>query len=307
MLTVDGAETGVLFVGDDWAEDHHDIELQDGSGRVLRTARVPEGVAGMARFHELIATFLPDDADPAQVLVCIETDRGPWVRALVAAGYRVFGVNPKQAARHREVVSLSGAKSDKADAHTLADMVRTRRHHLRAVAADSDEAEAVKVVARAHQTLIWERTRHMLRLRAALRDYFPAALVAYKPLGLTGADALELLAKAPTPAAAAKLTITQISAALKGRRRDIPTKAAAIRDALRTQHLGQAEIVNTAYAATVRATVAILQTLNTEIKTLEGQVEAHFGQHPDAEVYLSQPGIGAILGARVLAEFGDAP
>src|SRR6266508_3951293 len=94
MLTVDGAETGVLFVGDDWAEDHHDIELQDGSGRVLRTARVPEGVAGMARFHELIATFLPDDADPAQVLVCIETDRGPWVRALVAAGYRVFGVNP---------------------------------------------------------------------------------------------------------------------------------------------------------------------------------------------------------------------
>src|SRR6266545_2320285 len=226
MLTVDGAETGVLFVGDDWAEDHHDIELQDGSGRVLRTARVPEGVAGMARFHELIATFLPDDADPAQVLVCIETDRGPWVRALVAAGYRVFGVNPKQAARHREVVSLSGAKSDKADAHTLADMVRTRRHHLRAVAADSDEAEAVKVVARAHQTLIWERTRHMLRLRAALRDYFPAALEAYKPLGLTGADTLELLAKAPTPAAAAKLTATQIGVALKrARRRDADAKS----------------------------------------------------------------------------------
>src|SRR6266545_4046453 len=277
MLTVDGAETGVLFVGDDWAEDHHDIELQDGSGRVLRTARVPEGVAGMARFHELIATFLPDDADPAQVLVCIETDRGPWVRALVAAGYRVFGVNPKQAARHREVVSLSGAKSDKADAHTLADMVRTRRHHLRAVAADSDEAEAVKVVARAHQTLIWERTRHMLRLRAALRDYFPAALEAYKPLGLTGADTLELLAKAPTPAA------------------------------LRAEHLGQAEVVAGAYAATVRAIVAVLQTLNTEIKTLEGQVEAHFGQHPDAEIYLSQPGLATVLSGRVLAEFGDAP
>src|SRR6266545_3406107 len=242
MLTVDGAETGVLFVGDDWAEDHHDIELQDGSGRVLRTARVPEGVAGMARFHELIATFLPDDADPAQVLVCIETDRGPWVRALVAAGY--------------------------------------------------DEAEAVKVVARAHQTLIWERTRHMLRLRAALRDYFPAALEAYKPLGLTGADTLELLAKAPTPAAAAKLTATQIGVALKrARRRDIPAKAAAIRAALRAEHLGQAEVVAGAYAATVRAIVAVLQTLNTEIKTLEGQVEAHFGQHPDAEIYLSQPGL----------------
>lgn len=179
----------------------------------------------MARFHELVGRFLPDDADPSQVLVCIETDRGPWVRALIAAGYKVYGVNPKQAARHRELMSMSGAKSDKADAHTLADMVRTRRHQLRQVAADSDIAEAVKVVARAHQTLIWERTRHMLRLRVALRDYFPAALTAYQVLTLTGSDALELLAKAPTPAAAAKLTLTQISAALrKARRRDISAR-----------------------------------------------------------------------------------
>lgn len=298
----------MLFVGDDWAEDHHDVEVQDEEGRAVRTARLPEGVVGMARFHELIATFLPEDADPAQVLVCIETDRGPWVRALIAAGYQVFGVNPKQAARHRELLSLSGAKSDKADAHALADMVRTRRHQLRQVAADSDVAEAVKVVARAHQTLIWERTRHMLRLRAALRDYFPAALQAYQPLTLTGLDALELLAKAPTPATAAKLTLPQISAALKrARRRDIPDKAATIQKTLRAQHLGQPEIVATAYAASVRAMISVLRTLNTEIKTLEGQVEAHFGQHPAAEVYLSQPGMGFILGARVLAEFGDAP
>jgi transposase len=297
----------VLFVGDDWAEDHHDVEVQDEHGRAIRTVRLPEGVDGMTRFHELVAGFLPDDAKPSQVLVCIETDRGPWVRALAAAGYQVYGVNPKQAARHREGMSLSGAKSDKADAHTLADMVRTRRHQLRQVAADSDIAEAVKVVVRAHQTLIWERTRHTLRLRAALRDYFPAALAAYQVLTLTGADALELLAKAPTPAAAAKLTVTQISAALKkARRHDVAAKAAAIQQALRTEHLGQPDVA-AAYGATVRATVAVLQTLNTEIRALEGQVGAHFGQHPDAEVYLSQPGIGVILGARVLAEFGDAP
>ena len=297
----------MLFVGDDWAEDHHDVEVQDQHGRVMRTARLPEGVDGMARFHELVARFLPDDAEPAQVVVCIETDRGPWVRALIAAGYQVFGVNPKQAARHRELVSLSGAKSDKGDAHALADMVRTRRHQLRAVAADSDLAEAVKVVARAHQTLIWERTRHMLRLRAALREYFPAALDAYQPLTLTGVDTLELLAKAPTPDQAAKLTLAQISAALKrARRRGVADKAATIQRALRTAHLRQPEIVTAAYAATIGAAVAILQTLNTQIRAMEGQVEAHFGQHPDAEIYLSQPGIGAILGARVLAEFGDA-
>ena len=282
------------------------MEVQDEAGKVLKRVRLPEGMAGMSRFHEVVARFVAENAEPSDVLVCIETDRGPWVRALRAAGYRVFGVDPKQAARHREILSSSGAKSDKGDAHALADMLRTRRHQLREVAGDSEVAEAVKVVTRAHQTLLWERTRHMLRLRAALRDYFPAALQAYKPLGLTSEAVLRLLAKAPAPATAAGLTTRQISAALKGRR-DIPAKAEAIRSVLRSEQLGQADLVTTAYASTVRALVAVITTLNTEIKALEGEVEAHFGRHPDAEVILSQPGIGVVLGARVLAEFGDAP
>lgn len=295
----------MLFVGDDWAEDHHDVEVQDEQGRVLKRVRLPEGMAGMSRFHELVGRLVAEDAQPSDVWVCIEVDRGPWVRALRAAGYRVFGVDPKQAARHREILGSSGAKSDKGDAHALADMIRTRRHQLREVAGDSEVAEAVKVVTRAHQTLLWERTRHMLRLRVALRDYFPAALEAYKPLGLTSDTVLKLLVKAPTPATAAKLTTSQISSALKGRR-DIPAKAAAIQQVLRSPQLGQADLVTTAYASAVRALAGVITTLNTEIKILEGQVEAHFGQHPDAEVILSQPGIGVVLGARVLAEFGDA-
>jgi transposase len=300
----------VLLVGDDWAEDHHDIEIQDLDGRVLRVARVAEGMAGMARLHELIAEFLGDDEGPEQVVIGIETERGPWVRALVAAGYQVFAVNPKLAARHRELVSLSGAKDDKTDAHTLADMVRTRRHQLRPVAADSDLADGLKVLTRAHQSLIQERTRHTLRLRAALLDYFPAALIAYQhdPLTLADDDVLELLTKAPTPAAAAKLTAAQITAVLKKhRRRKIAAKTAAIQAALRTQHLAQSDIVTTAYAATVRSTAAILTALNTQIATLQSEVEASFGLHPDADIYRSQPGLGKILGARVLAEFGDAP
>ena len=159
----------MLFVGDDWAQDHHDVEIQDESGRRLAKARLPEGVAGMARLHALLGEHLDPDADAdsvaGQVVVGIETDRGPWVRALVAAGYRVFAVNPLQASRFRQRHSVSGAKSDAADAHTLADMVRTDSHQLRQVAGDSELAEAIKVVARAHKTLIWERTRHVQRLR----------------------------------------------------------------------------------------------------------------------------------------------
>ena len=293
-----------LFAGDDWAEDHHDVEVMSEAGKVLVKRRLPEGVAGMARLHELIGEHL--GADGAEVVVGIETGHGPWVAALVAAGYTVFAVNPLQASRYRERHGVSGAKSDSGDAHMLTDMVRTDSHQLRAVAGDSAEADGVRVLARTHKTLIWERTRQVQRLRYQLREYFPAALEAFDDLD--AADALELLGKAPDPARAARLTRAQVSAALKrARRRDIPGKATAILAALRGAQLGQPAALTAAYAVTVRSLIAVIIVLNEQVKALQGQVEENFGRHPDAEIYRSQPGMGAILGARVLGEFGDDP
>jgi transposase len=295
-----------LFVGDDWAEDHHDVEVMNEQGKVLVRRRLPEGVAGIAQLHELTGRYLPEDAADAEVLTGIETDRGPWAAALVAAGYAVFPVNPLQASRYRERHGVSGAKSDQGDAHMLADMVRTDSHQLRPAAGDTPEAEAIKVVARTHKTLIWDRTRHIQRLRHQLREYFPAALDAFD--GLAAPDTLELPAKAPDPARAARLTRAQISAALKrARRHHIADKTTAVLAALRGEQLGQPPALTAAYAATVRALISVIITLNEQISSLEEQVKDHFGRHPDAEIYLSQPGMGAILGARVLAEFGDDP
>jgi transposase len=296
----------VLFVGDDWAEDHHDIEVQDEAGRVLARARLPEGIAGITRLHALTGQFAGPDTEPAEVAVGIETDRGLWVTALRAAGYAVYAINPRQVARYRERHGTSGAKSDKADAHAMTDMVRTDSHQLRPVAGDSAGAEAIKVAARAHQTLIWERSRHLLRMRSALREYFPAALDAFGDLAAP--DTLELLATAPDPASAARLTTGQITAALtRARRRGIPAKAAAIAAALRTEHMRQPQPLTEAYAATVRSLTVIIAALNGEIATMERQVTASFRGHPDAAIYLSQPGIGEVLGARELGEFGDDP
>ena len=271
---------------------------------MLARARLPEGIAGITRLHALAGQFAGPDAEPGEVAVGIETDRGLWVAALCAAGYTVYAINPRQVARYRERHSTSGAKSDKTDAHTLADMVRTDSHQLRAVAGDSPEAEAIKVTARAHQTLTWERTRHLQRLRAALREYFPAALEAFDDLAAP--DTLKLLAKAPDPASAARLTRGQITAALtRARRRGIPAKAAAIAAALRGEQLHQRQPVTDAYAAAVRSQTVIIAALNGEIATMERQVTDCFRRHPDAAIYLSQPGIGDILGARQLGEFGD--
>jgi transposase len=295
-----------LFAGDDWAEDHHDVEVMNEAGKVLVRKRLPEGVSGIVQLHELIGAHLGEDADAAEVAVGIETDHGPWVAALIAAGYTVYAVNPLQASRYRERHGVSGAKSDRGDAHMLADMVRTDSHQLRAAAGDSAEAEGIKVLARTHKTLIWERTRAVQRLRHQLREYFPAALEAFEDLDAP--DTLELLAKAPDPARAARLTRAQVSAALKrAHRRTITDKATAILAALRGEQLGQPPALTAAYAATVRSLIAVIAVLNEQVKGLQGQVEENFGRHPDAEIYRSQPGMGAVLGARVLAEFGDDP
>jgi Transposase/Transposase IS116/IS110/IS902 family len=295
-----------LFAGDDWAEDHHDVEVMDEAGKVLARRRLPEGVAGMALLHGLVGGLLGEEAGDSEVLVGIETDHGPWVTALVAAGYRVFPVNPQQSARFRARHAVSGAKSDAGDAHVLADMVRTDSHQLREAAGDSAEAAGIKVLARAHKTMIWDRTREVQRLRHQLLQYFPAALEAFGDLDAP--DTLELLAKAPDPQRARKLTRAQVSAVLKrAGRRDIPGKATAILTALRSEQLSQPPVLAAAYAATVRSLIAVIVTLNEQVRLLEEQVREHFGRHPDAEIILSQPGMGQILGARVLAEFGDDP
>jgi transposase len=294
----------VIFVGDDWAEAHHDVYVCDDNGGRLVQRRLPEGIEGVTKLHELVAGLVDE---PAEVVVGIETDRGLWVQSLVEAGYQVFSINPKAASRYRDRHTLSGAKSDPGDAKMLAELVRTDRHNHRPVAGDSDLAEGIKVLARAHQNLVWDRTRATNRLRSSLREYFPAALDTFDELA--DRDTLAVLAKAPTPAEAKALPLGKIRSALKagGRQRNIDTRARQIAEGLRVDTLQAPDTMTAAFAATTRSTVAIIAELNTQIAALETELVDHFEQHPDADIYLSQPGIGVILGARALSEFGDDP
>ena len=294
----------MIFMGDDWSEDHHDVYVMDQAGKRLASRRLPEGLTGIRQLHELIAAHVED---PEQVVIGIETDRGPWVGALTAAGYQVYAINPLAVAHYRDRHHVSGAKSDASDAKLLADLVRTDRHNHRPIAGDSPDAEAIKVLARAHQNLIWTRTRHTNALRSALREYYPAALVAFEDLA--HGDALGVLGRAPSPEQGARLSLTAIQSALKrgGRQRNIAARAREIRAALGTEQLAAAATVTAAFAATTRATVGIIAELNHQISELEAELATHFEAHPDADIYLSQPGLGVVLGARVLGEFGDDP
>jgi transposase len=292
---------GKVFAGHDWAEDHHDVFIEDDTGRKLGGGRLSDGVGGVARFHELVAGHVDD---PADVVIASETDRGLFVNALVAAGYTVLAINPMSTSRYRERFSTSGAKSDPGDAKVLAELARTDAHLHRPIAGDSELGEAIKILARAHQSLIWTRQRQTNQLRSTLREFYPAALDAFDDLG--GRDALAILAIAATPTAGRHLSLSKIQSTLgrAGRQRRVEQRAIEIQTALRSEHLAAPDLIADAMGSTVTSLVAVIIELNTQIASLEAKLVDHFEQHPDAKIIRSLPGLGMTLGARVL---GDAP
>ncbi len=203
------------------------------------------------------------------------------------------------------VIDLDEQRSDEADNRLgVGEDLRTDRHNHRPVAGDSDQAAGLKVLARAHQNLTWDRTRHTNRLRNDLREFFPAALVAFD--SLADRDAVAALTKAPNPDQARQLSIAQIRYALKrgGRQRNLDGRAVEIQQALRSPQLAAPPAVAVAAAATTKTLVEVIAGLNEAIAELETELATHFDEHPDADIYLYLPGLGVVLGARVLAEFG---
>jgi transposase len=293
----------VIFVGVDWAEDHHDVCVMDQDGAVLEKRRVPHSVAGVGELHQLVAQHTQDDE---QVAVGIEIDRGLVVTSLVAAGYEVFAVNPMASSRYRERHGTSGAKSDPGDAKVLADLVRTDRHNHRPVAGDTELVEGIKLLARAHQSAIWGRQRQLNALRSALREYYPGALVAFGT-DLSHGDATQVLSMAPTPELGRTLSRSKITAALRrgGRTRNLERRTEEIQGALRAEYLEAPEMIARAYGTITASALRLIATFSTEIAELEKALSEHFEQHPDAKIVRSLPGIGTVLGARVLGEFGD--
>jgi transposase len=296
-----------VFVGIDWAEDHHDVCVQHSDGRVAAKGRVPDGIVGVGKIHELVDRARPDDDTLVEVIVGIETDRGLLVRALLAAGYVVTAVNPMSVDRYRDRHRVSGAKSDPGDAFVLAEMVRVDRALHPPVAGDSAEVEALKLVARAHQNAIWSRRRLANQLRSSLREYFPTILDLFDDVA--DRDCLAVLVEAPTPARARRLSLSKIAAALRrgGRKLNIDRQAAKIQTALREPALEQPESVADAYGTITTSLVRLLQVHTTEIAALEEALTEGFAKHPDAELLRSIPGLGIVTGARVLTEFGDDP
>ena len=194
----------------------------------------------------------------------------------MAAGYRLYAVNPMSTSRYRDRHSTSGAKSDAGDAQVLSDMVRTDRHNHRLMAGDSEEVEAIKILARAHQSMVWTRGRQSNQLRSTLREFYPAALVAF--VDLTSTDALAVLRAAPTPELGKKLSRAKIASALArgGRQRRIEERSIEIQAALRSDQLATSAVVSSAMGDSVAASVAVIAEMGAQIARLAKELASGF-------------------------------
>jgi transposase len=298
-----------LFCGIDWADDHHDIALIDDTGTVLLQRRIGDDTTGWALLLDAFAAH-GDSAD-TPIPVAVETSHGLLVSCLRATGRPVFAINPLAVARYRDRHSVARKKSDAGDALVLAHILRTDMHAHRALPADSDQARAVTVLARAQQDAVWDRVIAHNRLRSLLHEYYPALLVAFasKRGGLMRPEARTLLAAAPTPSKAARLTHTQLVAILRraGRTRLLQAEAARLQQVLRADYLHQPVTVEDAMGVHALALLSLLDTACTNAERLAEAAATAFRAHPDAAIIASFPGQGELTGARILGELGDDP
>jgi transposase len=296
-----------VFCGIDWAEDHHDVALVDAEGKLVAKRRIGDDAAGFAALLHLLAAAGDSGEEP--IPVAIETSRGLLVACLRATGRDVFAINPMAVSRYRDRHSVARKKSDAGDALVLAHILRTDQHAHRPLPADSELAQAIAVLARAQQDAVWDRTCAHNKLRSLLREYYPGIIAAFvdKRHGLLRPDARAVLAAASTPRAAAKLTKTQLRALLRraGRQRGVDAEADRLQAILRADYLHQPQLVEDALGRQALALLRQLTAACASADELAAAVIEHFETHPDAPIITSQPGLGALTGARVLAEIGD--
>ncbi|MER7203820.1 IS110 family transposase [Streptomyces sp. CB01635] len=293
--------------GIDWASDHHDVALVDHDGALVARARISDDTAGLQQLLVLLTDH--GDSEDSPIPVAIETSRGLLVACLRATRRPVYAINPMAASRYRDRHAVARKKSDHLDAMVLANIRRTDRAAHRPLPNDSELAQAIAVLARAQQDAVWNRTQAGNKLRSHLREYFPGFLAAFQHTreGLCLPVARVVLAAAPTPAHAAKLTRAQLRSLLKkaGRQRGIDAEADRLHDAFRLPQMRQLAQVEQAMGLQALALLRQLEAACTSADDLTTAAVESFDTHPDAEIITSLPGLGSLTGARVLAEIGD--
>ena len=288
------------YVGFDWASETHSVCVIDEYSQVLWQDSIPHTADGLATLRQQLQRF----AAPAALPVAIERPSGLVVDALLDWGFPVVPIHPNILKASRPRYGMSGAKTDASDAFILADLLRTDGHRFRALQPLSDDTRALRTLVRARDDLVTTRVGLANQLRAVLERCWPGA--AHIFADLDSPIALAFVQRYPTPKSAEHLGEKRLAAFL-GRhsysgRRTAQELLARLRHA---PMVPSREADSAAQGAIVRALVAVLAPLVTQIQTLTSAIAQALPAHPDGPLLMSFPRAGCVNAAQILAELGQ--
>jgi len=287
------------YAGIDWASEKHDVLVADETGAEVVAATFAHDEKGLTA---LCRTLVRLEVG----LVAIERPDGLLVERLLDAGLRVLALHPNKVAAARDRFRVSGGKSDRFDAFVLCELARTDHHRFRILEPDSDRTKAIRALTRAREDLVAARTGIVNQLRAELERFWPGPLTLFSHM-----DAEILLAfleRYPSPADAHGLGVARMQAFLVREHYSGGQHPTALMAKLRSAPRGRiGEVELAARRRLVLSFVAMIRTLNAQIKDLEREIRAQVRAHPDGSIFLSlfKSPASVITAAELLAEIGD--
>src|SRR5258708_3322116 len=290
--------TSMWYVGLDWADTHHDVEVLDEAGKRVGARRFAHSHEGL---NELKQFLLSIAASPENLACIVETNHGLLITFLLEAGIPVYPVNPKTANQLRKA---AGAKTDQIDAHLLAKIGRLDLAELRRLEPDSPTVAELKTLTRDQDALIQTQTRLVNQLTACLKEYYPAALHLFAKLQQR--STLVFLQAYPTPQAAQAASVEELIATLRTGKHTNPTQVAPkIVEELHRPQLVANEVIVRAKSRLMLSLVKQLLVVIEEIASYDKAIRPLFLSHPDQELWSSLPRAGKRLAPRLLAEWGE--
>jgi len=280
----------------DWARDHHDIVMVDRSGAIVTEFRIPHSTEGWKDFRSRLAPF-PDLA------IAVETNQGPAVEQMAAAGLQIYPVNPRSAKHYRDRKRPSGVKNDRIDAWSLADALRVDGHGWRPLVPEDPLVAELRILCRDEVSLIELRTSLVAQLRYTLHRYYPAALEAFEDW--TYPTCWDFLVQYPTPGILAAAGPRKWRAWLTSHKFHFPAANEKRYEvfARATELQGCAATV-AAKSLTAVSLAKVLRTLEAQLRDFRRQIADRFEKHPDHALFGSLPGAGPKMAPRLLSELG---
>jgi transposase len=286
------------YVGLDWADTHHDVDVLDEAGKRVGARRFSHSHQGLNELKQFLLNIAPE----VEHLACIvETNHGLLITFLLEAGIPVYPVNPKTANQLRK---SAGAKTDQIDAHLLAKIGRLELAELRRLAPDSAIVQELKTLTRDQDALIQTQTRLVNQLTACLKEYYPAALKLFTKLQQR--STLLFLQAYPTPQAVQAASLDEITTTLRAGKHTNPSQVAPkIFAEVHRPQLVASEVMVRAKARLMLSLVKQLLVVIQEIASYDKAIHTLFLTHKDQDLWSSLPGAGKRLAPRLLAEWGE--